>query len=74
MSTRKMSPEGLITIPKEMREALRLTAGDGVEFELNGAGDVVLRKSPPTKSPPRHRAEQLRRRAAELRSLLRGLD
>jgi hypothetical protein len=57
-----------------MREALRLTYGDGVEFELNPAGEVVLRKSSPTNAPPRHRVKQLRRRAAELRSLLRGLD
>jgi len=69
-----MTRKGQITIPKKLREVMRLAAGDGVEFELNASGDVVLRKAPSSKPPQRRREAQLRRRAAELLALLRGLD
>jgi len=73
MSTR-MTRKGQVTIPKKMREVLHLGTGDSVVFELNASGDLVLRKAPGTKLTPRRRETQLRRRAAELRSLLRALD
>jgi AbrB family looped-hinge helix DNA binding protein len=38
-----LTSKGQITIPKRMREALELEAGDGVVFELR-EGEVVLRK------------------------------
>jgi bifunctional DNA-binding transcriptional regulator/antitoxin component of YhaV-PrlF toxin-antitoxin module len=65
-----------------VREALRLSAGDTVEFRLNGNGECVVRKAPALvpearratqRMPPRVEA-QMRRRAAELLALLRGLD
>ena len=73
---------GEVTVPRRVREALRLSPGDAVEFQLNGSGEFVLRKAPaiaPGEQPgtrrlhPRVRA-QMRRRAAELLALLRGLD
>jgi len=73
MSTR-MTRKGQVTVPKKMRELLRLAPGDSVEFELNASGEVVLRKAPAAKPAPRRREAQLRRRAAELLALLRGLD
>lgn len=72
--SKRMTRKGQVTLPKKVREVLRLTAGDAVEFELNGAGEVVLRKASVAQSSSRRREGQLRRRAAELRSLLRGLD
>jgi antitoxin PrlF len=76
--SKRMTRKGQVTIPKKMREALELTVGDGVEFGLNAAGEVVVRKSAPPPRPARpahrHGDTQLNRRAAELRSLLRGLD
>jgi len=72
MSTR-MTRKGQVTIPRKMRQLLRLSPGDAAEFELNAAGEVVLRKALEPKLP-RRRVVQLRRRAAELRSLLRGLE
>jgi AbrB family looped-hinge helix DNA binding protein len=38
-----LTSKGQITIPKRMREALELEAGDEVVFELR-EGEVVLRK------------------------------
>ena len=38
-----LTSKGQITIPKRMREALELEAGDGVVFELR-EGEVVLKK------------------------------
>ena len=35
------------TIPKMVREALQLEAGDRVEFLISKAGAVSLRKAPP---------------------------
>lgn len=86
MATR-ITIKGQVTIPKSVRVALRLSAGDRVDFTLNSSGEFVVRKAqppaPPTPVPvPPHRErvlppraeEQMRRRAAELLELLRGLD
>ena len=78
----KITTRGQVTVPRRVREALRLNAGDAVEFQLNGNGEFVLRKLPAATregrrdSPPVHpRLEaQMRRWAAELLALLRGLD
>jgi antitoxin PrlF len=80
MATR-ITIKGQVTIPKKVREALHLSAGDGVEFEANSSGEFVLHKAGasavltrrPRPAPLRNQA-QLRRRAAELLALLRGLD
>jgi AbrB family looped-hinge helix DNA binding protein len=83
MATR-ITIKGQVTIPKGVRDALRLAAGDRVEFTPNLSGEFVVRKAPPLAAlpvqPRRERAlpprgeEQMRRRAAELLELLRGLD
>ena len=59
-----------------------LSPGDAVEFVVNGTGEVVLRKAPAAAPTGGRRARtmlpkadaQMRRRAAELLALLRGLD
>ena len=73
---------GRVTIPRRVRAALRISPGDAVEFHLNGNGEVVLRKASviapaargATRGMPPRVAAQMRRRAAELLALLRGLD
>ena len=78
----RITISGRVTIPRRVREALRLSPGDAVEFQLNGNGEYVVRKAPAIapaarratrRIPPRVEA-QMRRRAAELLALLRGLD
>jgi antitoxin PrlF len=80
--TTRVTIGGQLTIPRRVREALRLSPGDAVEFHLNGNGEIVLRKAPAIaaaesrvtrRMPPRVEA-QMRRRAEELLTLLRGLD
>ena len=83
MATR-ITSKGRVTLPRKVREALLLSPGDGVEFAPNDSGEFVLRKAqvPGTAEAPRRRerlqhpraAAQMRRRAAELLALLRGLD
>ena len=81
MATR-ITLKGRVTLPKRVREALRLSPGDAVEFKTNGSGEFVIHKAPLVTSvaarrerPVNPRAEaQRRRRAAELMALLRGLD
>jgi AbrB family looped-hinge helix DNA binding protein len=78
----RITIRGQVTVPRRVREALRLSAGDAVEFQLNGNGEFVLRKAPTAarEGPPGSRRmhprveAQMRRRAAELLALLRGLD
>ena len=78
----KMTVRGQVFVPRRVREALLLSPGDAVEFVVNGNGEVVLRKAPVAAraggrrgrtAHPRAEA-QMRRRAAELLALLRGLD
>ena len=38
-----MTTKGQITIPKSVRDRLRLNPGDRVDFVLQGEGEVVLR-------------------------------
>ena len=77
----KITNRGQITVPTQIRETLRLEPGDAVEFEINAAGEVVLRKhsvnalGARVEQSVQARADaQMQRRAAELLALLRGLD
>jgi len=38
-----VTSKGQITIPKEIRDRLRLQAGSRVEFQLNPQGQVIMR-------------------------------
>ncbi len=40
-----MTIKGQVTIPKKIREALRLAPGDGVEFNVNREGQVIVLKA-----------------------------
>jgi bifunctional DNA-binding transcriptional regulator/antitoxin component of YhaV-PrlF toxin-antitoxin module len=82
MATR-ISAKGRVTLPRRVCEALRVGPGDSVQFAFNSSGEVVVHRAPPESRPPgrardaRHHARleaQMRRRAAELLALLRGLD
>ena len=41
----KVTSKGQVTIPAEVREALAIAEGDSVTFEVNEAGEAVLRAS-----------------------------
>ena len=81
MATR-IRANGQLTLPQRVRASLGLEPGDRVEFQLNGNGEVVLRKAPAKPPQSWRRRErvharlevQMRRRAEELLALLRGLD
>jgi antitoxin PrlF len=81
MATR-ITNTGHVTIPRRVREALRLAPGDALEFHVNVNGEVVMRKAVLAPATAGRRARrvnpntdaQMRRRAAELLALLRGLD
>ena len=40
----KLNCKGQVTIPKQIREALRMTSGCSVDFAVNAEGDIVIRK------------------------------
>ena len=46
MNLARISQDGQITIPAEIRRQLGLNAGDEVLFTLNGDGEVVFSKAP----------------------------
>jgi AbrB family looped-hinge helix DNA binding protein len=75
-----MTVKGQVTIPKKVREALRLSPGDGVEFDVNSDGQVVVHKAGRRPARRRDRFESARGRAQvkwrtdELMALLRGAD
>jgi AbrB family looped-hinge helix DNA binding protein len=43
--TTNMTVKGQVTIPKRVREALRLSPGDGVDFSVNHHGQIVVYKA-----------------------------
>ncbi|MGH8728281.1 MAG: AbrB/MazE/SpoVT family DNA-binding domain-containing protein [Burkholderiales bacterium] len=73
-----LTSKGQVTIPKKIRDALKLVPGAGVEFGVNDDGEVVLRKAGARKSnkPDRFEAArgkaQVKWRTDELMALLRG--
>jgi AbrB family looped-hinge helix DNA binding protein len=40
-----LTVKGQVTIPKHVRDALGLAAGDGVEFAVNAQGEVVVSRA-----------------------------
>jgi len=43
----KLTQKYQATIPEPVRRALKLTAGDVINFQLSGDGEVMLRKAQP---------------------------
>lgn len=43
MATATLTSKGQITLPKTVRERLRVDTGDQVDFVVNDRGDVVVR-------------------------------
>lgn len=72
-----MTVKGQVTIPKKVREALRLSPGDGVDFDVNREGQVVVHKVGARPASKRDRFEsargkaQVKWRTDELMALLR---
>ena len=79
MST-TLTSKGQVTIPKRIRDALNLAPGSAVDFEVNRAGEVVVRKADARASRKADRFEAARGKAdikwrtEELMALLRGDD
>lgn len=79
-----MTVKGQVTIPRKVREALRLVPGDGVEFDVNDEGQIVVHKAGNHRAGavPRRRDRfeaargkaQVVWRTDELMALLRGAD
>jgi len=44
-----VTSKGQVTIPKRVREAMDIRPGTKVDFDINGDGELVLRKSKPAK-------------------------
>ena len=78
-----LTSKGQVTIPKRIRDELRLLPGAPVEFSVNAAGEVVLHRAlpgEPTGRAPPDRFDAVRGRADvpwrtdELMKLLRAED
>ncbi len=75
-----MTVKGQVTIPKKVRDALRLAPGDSVDFDVNREGQVVVHKAGARPSRRRDRFEaargkaQVKWRTDDLMALLRGAD
>lgn len=75
-----MTVKGQVTIPRRVREALRLSPGDDVDFAVNRDGQVVVRKAGARPAAKCDRFEsargkaQVKWRTEELMALLRSVD
>ena len=45
MSTATMTSKGQMTVPKAIRQRLRIGAGDRVDFIVNDDGDIIVRSA-----------------------------
>jgi AbrB family looped-hinge helix DNA binding protein len=72
-----VTTKGQVTIPKKVRDALRLAPGDGVEFNVNREGQVVVLKAGARRARKQDRftsalgKAQVKWRTDELMALLR---
>lgn len=72
-----ITSKGQVTIPKRIRDALRLVPGSSVEFRVGTDGNVVIEKAAPRCKPGASRFERargtatVRWRTDELMALLR---
>lgn len=55
-----LTSKGQVTVPKKIRDALHLEPGSAVEFAVNSAGEVVLRKAGRKAATKQNRFEALR--------------
>ena len=75
-----MTVKGQVTIPKKVRDALRLEPGDMVSFDVNPQGQVIVRKAGaravghPDRFELARGKAQVKWRTDELMSMLRGDD
>jgi antitoxin PrlF len=73
----KMTVKGQVTIPKKVRDALRLSPGDAVDFSVSDDGQVVVHKSGARAASKRDRFKaargkaQVKWRTDDLMALLR---
>lgn len=61
-----LTSKGQVTIPKRIRDAMRLLPGATVEFSVNAAGELVIQPPRPAKgarTPARDRFDAVRGRA-----------
>ena len=74
----KPNCKGQVTIPKQIRDALRMTPGCSVDFALNAEGGIVIRKVGSESGQKRDRFDAARGtadvkwRTDDLMALLRG--
>ena len=74
----KLNRKGQVTIPKRIREALRMTSGCSVDFAANAEGCIVIRKMGSESDRKRDRFDAARGtadvkwRTGDLMALLRG--
>lgn len=69
MPTATVTSKGQITIPKEVRELLRVDAGDQVDFIVNERGDVVVRSATADVRELRGMLKRPRRRAVSVEGM-----
>jgi AbrB family looped-hinge helix DNA binding protein len=75
-----MTVKGQVTIPRKVRDALRLSPGDGVNFDVNREGQVIVQRAGSRPARRRDRFESARGKATvkwrtdELMALLRATD
>jgi AbrB family looped-hinge helix DNA binding protein len=69
MPTATVTSKGQITIPKTVRELLRVEAGDQVDFSVNERGDVVVRSATADVRELRGLLKRTRRRAVSVEAM-----
>ena len=69
MPTATVTSKGQITIPREVRELLRVGEGDQVDFTVNDRGDVIVRSATASVRELRGMLKRPRKRAVTVEAM-----
>ena len=74
MPTATLTSKGQITVPKEVRERLRVKSGDVLEFEISGDGRILVKPAQGHLRALKGLLRQVRKRPVSLEAMERAIQ
>ena len=74
MPTATLTSKGQITVPKEVRDRLRVKTGDALEFQVSEDGEIIVRPARGQLRELKGLLRQVRRRPVSLEAMERAIQ